>query len=119
MKKSTIMKSMKKTIFAFCIAMSVFMYNSTYSFAAICNQAPDKVHHFESHAPENAGVVRLGSTHMYLYGYDSEHNAIYKNDCRLMYYYRYCNFACKYCDIKQDDSRHEHYTSFSHSVNHY
>lgn len=118
MKASTIKKSMTKTILTLGIALSIFMYNSTFALAAVCNGSSDGVHHFEQHLEESAGHLKTGGTHRYLYGYDSQKKPIYKDDCKLTYYYKYCNIVCRFCGTKQDGTRHDHLSSTMHSVSH-
>lgn len=120
MKVLTMKKSGAKTIFAFCIALTLFMSHSTLAFAAICDNAPgpDKVHHFDICVREGTGFVRDGGTHTYLYGYDAQHNPIYRSDCRLVYRYENCNHHCRYCGLKQDGDRHYHLESTTHSIDH-
>lgn len=110
-------KSVAKTISALCIALSVFMLNSTFAFAAVCNDAPDGVHHFTSHKWESTYTEDAG-THRYLYGYDSQHNPIYYDDCRQTDYYWNCIYKCKYCGTEQDGSSHTHYVLTKHSISH-
>ena len=110
-------KSMKKTIFALCIALSVFMCNSTFALAAVCNLSPDGVHHFSAHE-QGVRFTVDGGFHEYLYGYDSQNRPIYKNDCKITYNNSYCNYVCKHCYIKQDNGQHTHSGSTSHSISH-
>ena len=108
---------MKKTIFALCIALSIFMCNSLSASAAVCPSAPDKVHHFTAHQ-RGLGVTRNGGTHPYLYGYDHEGKAIYKYDCNLILFDYYCKYKCAYCDTYEDNTQHMHNASVKHSIDH-
>lgn len=111
-------KSMRKTAFALCIALSVFMCKPTLAFAAVCVNAPDKVHHFSSHRRDGGEYSQTGGFHSYLYGYTAKGQPIYKNDCRLTHVYAYCSNACTYCGTKQDNTRHTHLARTTHSINH-
>lgn len=114
-------KSMKKTAFALCVALSVFMCNSAPAFASariICNGSPDHYHHFSKCQLEKDGYSKDGGTHSYLYGFDINNNPVYKNDCRITMRYQYCNYVCAYCNTKQDGARHEHHVLDTHSVVH-
>ena len=110
-------KSMRKTAFALCVALSVFMCKPAFAFAAACRPSPDGVHHFDGHIRESGEFGRDGGSHSYLYGYTAEKKPIYKN-CRLTLIYRYCNNACIYCMTKLDNSRHTHQDEIRHSDNH-
>ena len=118
MKASTKKKSVTKTIFAICFALSIFIGNSSSAFVAICDRAPDGVHHFEAHMQENEGILRHLGPHKYVYGYDAQRNPIYKYDCQVTTFSRYCNYVCKHCGTKQDGTRHEHLISTNHSIDH-
>lgn len=109
---------MKKCILALSIVLTLFMVNSTSAFAAVCNNAPDGVHHFERHMHESGEYSREGETHTYLYGYDVSNRPIYRSDCKITYYYQYCNFVCEYCGTMQGGTRHTHTTRTVHSKNH-
>lgn len=118
MKVLTMKKSGAKTIFAFCIALTLFMSHSTLAFAAICDDAPDKVHHFDICIREGTGFVRDGGMHKYLLGYGPQNTPIYSSDCRMTHHYKNCNFYCRYCGLKQEGSRHYHLDSTTHSIDH-
>ncbi len=109
---------MKKSILTICIIFSVFMINSTSVFAAVCNNAPDGVHHFDGHRREGGEFSREGETHTYLYGYDAQHKPIYRSDCKITYYSQYCNYVCEYCGTMQGGTRHTHTTRTVHSKDH-
>ncbi len=115
---TTMKKSMIKTVFSLCIALSIFIYNPVFAFAAVCNNAPDGVHHFERHRRESGEFRREGETHTYLYGYDVRNNPIYRSDCKIFYYDQYCNFVCEYCGTTQGGTRHTHTNQVVHSVDH-
>jgi hypothetical protein len=111
------MKSVKKTFLMLCIALSVFMCNSTSAFAAVCEKSEDGVHHFSNHHRHFTQIYSEdGGSHMYLYGYDQNNKPIYRYDCYRKLSYYWCNYACAYCDT--EDARHSHYATTSHSVNH-
>ncbi len=76
-------KSMRKTAFALCVALSVFMCKPAFAFAAVCGPSPDKVHHFDAHQRESGEFGQTGGYHSYLYGYSAQGQPLYKNDCRL------------------------------------
>ena len=111
-------KSMRKTAFALCVALSVFMCKPAFAFAAVCGPSPDKVHHFDAHQRESGEFGQTGGYHSYLYGYSAQGQPLYKNDCRLTFIYKHCNRGCKYCGTKQDNSRHTHQESVRHSIDH-
>ena len=108
---------MIKTIFALGVVLSIFVFNSTYAFAAICNPAPDGVHHFNAHR-SNGKIIHEESTHTYLYGYDSANKPIYRSDCKVTTYFRYCEFACSYCGTTQENTWHYHWDHANHSIDH-
>lgn len=110
-------KTMIKAIFALFIALSIFTYNSALTFAAVCDRAPDKVHHFDNHKMENAGYTKPGGTHKYLFGYVNN-QPVYRYDCELTYVYQYCNYTCKYCGVRLDGGNHAHQISTKHSISH-
>lgn len=110
-------KSMKKTVFTFCIALSVFMCNPVFAFAAVCSGAPDGLHHYTKCVDAGAGQLRDGGSHLYQDGYDSQNRPIYK-ECHYLEYYRYYDHVCTYCGTVQDGGRHEHLLTTFHSVNH-
>ncbi len=109
-------KTVVKTICTLGVALSVFMCNSTFSFAAVCSGAPDGVHHFDSHSEEGSGYEQDGGHHGHLYGYDSQGKPLFR-DCVITYEYKYCSYTCKYCGTKQSGSRHDHLVGTKHSVN--
>lgn len=110
-------RSMKKTVFALCTALMIFMCNSTSAFAAICDGAPDGVHHFNFCFREKS--VKISSEkHRYVYGYDVNNWPLYNYDCTVTYYHQYCIYLCQYCGTKQEGSQHTHLISTVHSVNH-
>ena len=111
-------KTMKRTVTALCVALAVFVCDSSLAFAAVCSKAPDGVHHFSVHRRAGAGYSVDGGTHRYLYGFDVNNNPIYKDNCSLTMGYEYCNMQCRYCTTYQENSQHEHYTSTRHSINH-
>lgn len=99
MKASTKKKSVTKTIFAICFALSIFIGNSSFAFAAICDRAPDGVHHFEAHMQENEGILRHLGPHKYVYGYDAQLSII--SSC-FIYGVHFCNvrMVCCHTEIK-------------------
>ncbi len=109
---------MTKTLSALCVTLLIFMCNSMLVSAAVCSGSSDGVHHFGSHADTGAGQLKVGGTHQYLYGYDNQNNPIYRNDCQIAYYFKYCEYSCNYCGTRQEGSQHEHLTGTIHSVKH-
>ncbi len=113
------MKSVTKTFLMLCIALSVFMCNSTSAFAAVCEKSEDGVHHFDKHRYIlGSGYNRDGGNHMYLYGYDHNDRPIYKNDCKLKLIYNNCNYICSDCHIIREGMLHSHQINTIHSINH-
>lgn len=113
------MKSVTKTFLMLCIALSVFMCNSTSAFAAVCEKSDDRLHHFSTHRrylDTTYGVD--GGTHWYLYGYDHNEVPIYKNDCKLTVLYCYCDYACSACGTIQEGARHTDQLVTNHSIKH-
>lgn len=109
---------MKKTIFALCIAMSIFMCDLMLASAVVCSAAPDGVHHFSGHESLGSLYGVEDGTHEYLYGYDHNEKPIYRNDCKLIQVYRACVFKCAYCNVRESDVQHGHHVYTLHSVDH-
>lgn len=111
---------MKRTILGICAAVLIFMCSSLSALAAVCPDAPDGVHHFTAHQSTGLMTARDGGTHSYLYGYDHNGKAIYKNDCRVTIYDVHCRYKCEYCTVVEENSWHMHSSSklCKHSVNH-
>lgn len=109
---------MKKIFFALCIALSIFMCTSMYASAVICSGAPDGVHHFTGHNTLNSISRKDNGTHRYLYGYDHNGQAIYKEDCRLTLVCSNCLYKCEYCGVLESSKEHQHYLYTEHSIDH-
>lgn len=109
---------MKKKLVAFCMAMFVFAGSSMTAMAAVCPNAPDGVHHFNSCKPVNGGRIADLGTHTYLYGYDENDKPIYRNNCRMTQPYQYCIYACYWCGQENPNGAHEHAQAIRHSISH-
>lgn len=108
---------MKKIVLTVCVVFSVFIINSSTAMAAVCQNAPDGVHHFSEHVI-TGGAYDITFTHNYIYGYDHNNKPIYK-ECQMTDYYSWCMYKCKYCSVRNtDEGRHVHITYTTHSVNH-
>ena len=108
------MKSISKTVFALCIAMSIFVGNSVIA-SAKCPGDKEGLHHFTVHrrtGDENNNY----QTHMHLIGYDSIGDEVYV-PCTLTFHSEYCNMVCKDCGETQPGSRHLEQDPVRHSVN--
>lgn len=107
---------MKKTIFALCIAFSIFICNSLSVSAAVCPNSTDGVHHFETHIKSGVGYAEDAGTHRYIYNKDDQW--IRGDDCKMIRYYYYCRYKCSYCSTYADDEPHVHLGLTTHSVDH-
>lgn len=116
-KNFTMKKSTRKTVFTLCIALAIFMCNSAFVFAAVCNSSPDGVHHYTKCADADAGQLREGGSYLYLDGYDKQNRPIHK-ECHYLCYYRYCNNVCTFCGTIQEGGLHDHLLMTFHSVDH-
>ena len=119
MRKLTVMKSMSKTIFALCIALSILVCNSATIFAVASNETPNRaghVHIFNECCRENDEYSTPELTHSYLYGVDHNGKEIYKT-CVVIYTYQYCHYICSICG-ESENGRHTHVISIRHSDNH-
>lgn len=76
-------KTITRTILSLCIALSVFMCNSSFALAAVCPDGPGGTHYFRACGSYcvriDAGYSKNCGTHEYLYGYDAG-KPIYRND---------------------------------------
>lgn len=112
------MKKVFKRISAIAIVMSVFMCSSLFVFAAVCDNAPDDVHHFTVHKHVGGEYLESVGPHTYLYGYDAKGNEIFRNDCQLSYVFVSCEYKCLYCSTVQSGSQHRDMLRFNHSISH-
>lgn len=109
------MKTMKKTIVALSLIVTVLIGSASTCFAAVCPSAPDGVHHF------NTISVFAGSedhyNHYYLYGYDENNEPIYLI-CGVTITTTAWHYVCQFCGTqKPGDPVHES-TVITHSANH-
>ena len=113
-------KTIARTILALCIALSVFMCNSSLALAYICPNSPleGKVHYFTVHVRANAGYFVDLENHTYVFGYDANHNPIYMHDCNMSHAYDYCKWQCSYCTTFQPGGDHIEDLGVRHSVSH-
>lgn len=109
---------MKKTFFALCIALSIFICSSMYASASVCSGSSDGVHHFTGHQTVGSLGSKENGTHTYLYGYDHNGQPIYKDNCKLTLVYSYCVYKCEYCSVWESSEQHKHYLYTEHSINH-
>lgn len=91
---------------------------STSAFAAVCNPAPDGVHHFSAHRRLGVGYTVDIGYHSYLFGYTEGKEPIYHDDCKRTAVYEYCDTYCVYCGMKEPDNRHHELVKISHSILH-
>ncbi|MCI9191539.1 MAG: hypothetical protein HFH84_18515 [Lachnospiraceae bacterium] len=108
MRKLTVMKSMSKTIFAVCIALSILVCNSVTASAAKC-----ETHSFTKSRPTGEEYYSTEGTHMHLFGTDENGKEYYKA-CALTYHYKYYVKICEKCHIELDGSRYVKVESISH-----
>lgn len=110
---------MMKRIGTFSLVVLLLFGNVLVPQAVVCSNSPNGVHDFSVHKSVDAGYSEDLGTHEYLYGYDQDHNPIYKNDCRKTAHYQYCQYICRYCNkVNDTQGSHSHYVKTSHSVNH-
>ena len=108
------MKSISKTVFALCIAMSIFVGNSVIA-SAKCPGDKEGLHHFTVHrrtGDENNNY----QTHMHLIGYDSKGDEVYV-PCTLTFHSEYCVRICMDCGAEEPGSLHLEQGPVRHSVN--
>lgn len=111
------MKKIYKRISAIVIALSVFMGSSLLTFAVVCPGSMDGVHHFDSHQRVGIEYEESCGTHSYVYGYDADHNPIYRDGCEITYVYTRCQYKCNHCATPLPDT-HTHLIGTKHSVIH-
>lgn len=108
---------MKKIFFVLCIALSIFICNSTYASASVCRSASACLHEFTEHEAVGTGYKENG-THKYLYGYDHNGQPMFRDDCSLTLVYSNCIYKCKYCSVWESSEQHKHYLYTEHSIDH-
>ena len=96
------MKSMSKTVFALCIAVSIFVCSSMIA-SANCPDRKDGLHCFTKHVGTGEGYTDY-LTHDHLIGYDANGREVYKS-CQVTMVYEYYVEKCCYCDETQSGSR--------------
>lgn len=96
-----------KKILAVVIALSLLLFTNSYSLAANrdrCENAPDKIHHYDGHRNLGSGYSVPAGQHQHL-DYFVNGIAIYY-DCELLQTYYYCENYCIYCNATLSGSTH-------------
>ncbi len=98
---------------ASCVALSILIISSSKSFAVLCPNAPDGVHHFNQHHVLHASEEHYN--HQHLVYYDQNNQPVY-NSCLVTIRTSSCCFTCQYCGTQRPDyPTHTHVNTY-HSV---
>ena len=109
------MKTMRRSIIALCMVITILISSSSVCFAVVCPNAPDGVHHFNTHHAYEG--TNENYTHLYLFGYDNNNNPIYYN-CYVTKTTSYCYYVCSYCGLQQPNVSSHTHVSEIHSASH-
>ena len=108
MRKSKLMKSMSKSVFALCIALSIFVCNSAVASAAVmkeyvsCSVYGKEGHQFS--AGPTGEEFDTHETHMHYYGKNLTTGEDIYVSCTVTYHFEYWAASCK-CGEVQEGSR--------------
>lgn len=108
-----------KTIAVLLMIALIIVQVPLKAFATECpgQYSPDGRHHDGRHVLQGQEYETKPTKCTYFAGYDSNHEKVYKDDCRAKSVYDFCDVLCAFCDTTVN--RHAHYLRTIHSKPHF
>ena len=106
-----------KKILIFSLAVMMLFGSTITANAAVCDNAPDGVHHF-NRCKRSSDTFELPSIHTYVFAVDDNGLATLRS-CNVVSTYVYCDYECSYCGLLNPiGKRHSHKIAENHSEKH-